>query len=147
MAVLCCRAGRRAEGRGVGRGTEVCGDVAMQVFVRLGEGRTIVVPGCGAETMVESFERAVQDRCAGVADARLVYGTKQLAAGRTLGDYNLREGSTVEQLGRLRGGGVRADINSSLQTCRDPSHVCLSRRRPESLGGAPLTRGRFWRCD
>jgi hypothetical protein len=75
--------------------------------VRLAEGRTIVVAGCGAETTVESFESSVQARCGGLADARLAYGSKQLAAGRTLGDYNLQEGSTVEQLVRLRGGGVR----------------------------------------
>jgi hypothetical protein len=79
----------------------------MQVFVRLAEGRTIVVPGFGADDTVESFERAVHERSGGVQDARLAYGCKQLAAGRTLGDYNMQEGSTVEQLVRLRGGGVR----------------------------------------
>ncbi len=82
----------------------------MQVFVRLAEGRTIVVGGCGAETTVESFESVVGERCGGLLtqDWRLAYGAKQLAAGRTLGDYNVQEGSTVEQLVRLRGGGVSA---------------------------------------
>ena len=98
----------------------------MQVFVRLAEGRTIVVAGCGAETTVESFESSVQARCGGLADARLAYGSKQLAAGRTLGDYNLQEGSTVEQLVRLRGGGVRTRPNPCLSAylARDASLLC-----------------------
>eukprot|EP01043_Picozoa_sp_COSAG02_P116722 COSAG02_NODE_53161_length_303_cov_1.132353_1_plen_49_part_01 len=48
----------------------------MQVFVRLAEGRTIVVGGCGAETTVESFESVVGERCGGLLtpDWRLAYG-------------------------------------------------------------------------
>jgi hypothetical protein len=107
-ALLCFRTGT-APSRTLA-GSEAPGAVwcvAMQVFVRLAEGRTIVVPGFGADDTVESFERAVHERSGGVQDARLAYGCKQLAAGRTLGDYNMQEGSTVEQLVRLRGGGVR----------------------------------------
>ena len=70
-------------------------------------GGTIVVPACSADTTVDEFEAAVDARCSGIEDARLVHGCKQLARGRTLRDYNVQEGSTVQQLLRLRGGGVR----------------------------------------
>jgi hypothetical protein len=110
------------------------------VFVRLAEGRTIVVPGCGAETTVESFESAVGERCEGrladgalaLPEGRLAYGAKQLAAGRTLGDYNVQEGSTVEQLLRLRGGGVSV---KSQPASRAP---CFRSRG--LVGAAPLLR-------
>ena len=59
------------------------------------------------DDLVDEFEVAVDARCSGIEDAWLVHGCKQLARGRTLGDYNVQEGSTVQQLLRLRGGGVR----------------------------------------
>ena len=79
----------------------------MRVFVATATGGTIVVPACSADTTVDEFEAAVDARCSGIEDARLVHGCKQLARGRTLRDYNVQEGSTVQQLLRLRGGGVR----------------------------------------
>ena len=131
----------------------------MQVFVRLAEGRTIVVAGCGAGTTVESFESAVQARCGGLADARLAYGSKQLTAGRTLGDYNLQEGSTVEQLVRLRGGGVRARPKQCLsahlrampRSCATPPQPTRPPRRrapPRALdlSAAPRDRLSAWCC-
>ena len=80
----------------------------MRVFVTTATGGTIVVPACSADTTVDEFEAAVDARCSGIEDARLVHGCKQLARGRTLRDYNVQEGSTVQQLLRLRGGGVRS---------------------------------------
>ena len=80
----------------------------MRVFVTTATGGTIVVPACSADTTVDEFEAAVDARCSGIEDARLVHGCKQLARGRRLGDYNVQEGSTVQQLLRLRGGGVRS---------------------------------------
>ena len=108
----------------------------MQVFVRLAQGHTVVIPGCGADTSVESFEAAVAARCGGLEDARLQLGGKQLAVGRTLGDYNLQEGSTVEQLLRLRGGGVRLPREAFLSLLR----CSLLRALPPRPSLAPAER-------
>jgi large subunit ribosomal protein L40e len=77
---------------------------SMQIFVKTPSGKTITLEVWASQS-VEDVKRMVQCKTNIPADAqRLLWTGKQLEDGRTLGDYNVFQESTLHLALRLRGG-------------------------------------------
>lgn len=76
---------------------------SMQIFVRKFDGKTITLNVTANETVSSVKQKIQQKTSVPAAQQRLVFGGRQLDAGRLL-DYQIRNNSTLELQGRLRGG-------------------------------------------
>ena len=76
----------------------------IQIFVKISGGDTISL-GATLTTPIASLKDMISEKV-GIAKAeqRLCYGAKQLEDPRTLIEYNIYEESTLDLLGRMRGG-------------------------------------------
>jgi hypothetical protein len=77
----------------------------MQLMVRDLSGSTQVLQLKGSDLTLESLETALHARGQHAPRAfQYVYAGRQLAPGRSLGEYGVDEGSVVAQVARLLGG-------------------------------------------
>lgn len=105
----------------------------MQLLVRDLSGSTQVLQLKGSDHTVESLETALQARGQHAPGAfQYVYAGRQLAPGRSLGEYGVDEGSVVAQVARLlggkggfgamlRGAGRTGKLTDNFDACRDLS--------------------------
>mmetsp|Transcript_39531 Transcript_39531/g.93040 ORF Transcript_39531/g.93040 Transcript_39531/m.93040 type:complete len:273 (+) Transcript_39531:80-898(+) len=81
------------------------GTGSMQLFVRLPEGRTVVVDDVTESTRVADVLHIVQSECrASTRQERLIMEGVQLRNGLRLFDYNVRAGTTIHAVETIRGG-------------------------------------------
>ena len=114
----------------------------FQLFIRTVAGKTITIQAQPADT-IDSVKARIRDKEGKALDEqRLVYAGKQLHDGRTLADYSIGQGSTLEFVPRLLGGcyfchsmkqnpGAR-DHRS--QNCPDPRNSHGKKSRPQTAG-------------
>mmetsp|Transcript_23088 Transcript_23088/g.74315 ORF Transcript_23088/g.74315 Transcript_23088/m.74315 type:complete len:105 (-) Transcript_23088:1307-1621(-) len=78
--------------------------VCMQLFVKTLDGKTISVD-VDAGDKIEDVKAKIQEK-EGIPpeQQRLIFGGKQMDAQKTLGDYDVQEGSSLSMVLRLRGG-------------------------------------------
>ena len=80
----------------------------IQILVRNMFGKLLTLK-VNVNDTVEHLKLKIQNKGGGIREEqRLTCETRQLEDNRTLSDYNIQEGSTVKELGRLRGGARNA---------------------------------------
>ena len=75
----------------------------MQIFVRTLAGKVIALT-CEKSDTIESIKSKIEEK-EGIRsqDQRFVFGGKNLVDGRTLGDYNVQDQSTLNLVLHLQG--------------------------------------------
>lgn len=85
-------------------GLEVVVHNGFQIFVTATDGRTTYGVTIGASNTVDQLKSLIHARLGIPADQqRLIFAGRQLEDGRTMSDYNIFKGKTVDMVLRLRG--------------------------------------------
>ncbi|CAK0878585.1 unnamed protein product [Prorocentrum cordatum] len=91
----------------------------FQVFVKTLVGQTITL-NVAASDAVHYIKGLIQDSEGAPAhQQRVIFETKQLDDKRKIGDYSVRNGSTLHLSERLRGGGKKGEVVPSLAAAAD----------------------------
>jgi len=126
----------------------------MQIFVRTLTGKAVALDVDDSDS-AERVKAELRRRDAGVPPARqqrLIFGGRQLEAGRPLSDYGVQKGSTLYLALRLRGGGggeaakpVFAQLQAELAICR--RELAFSRAELEAAEARSCEAGRQHRLE
>jgi hypothetical protein len=83
----------------------ICASFLLQVFVKNLRGKSDVINGLMPHSLVSEIKTQLESiHHIAADDQRLIYGGKQLEAGRTLQSYGISRGATVHLVMRLPGG-------------------------------------------
>jgi ubiquitin len=121
----------------------------FQLFVRTVSGKSITIQVEPADTIDTVKDRIRDKQGTSLDEQRLVYAGKQLQDGRTLSEYSIGQGSTLELVPRLLGGcyfchkmkqnpGARSHKS---QNCIDPRNSHGKNARPQTAGVPQTPRG------
>ena len=86
----------------------------LVLFIKTLTGKTLQIQGDYENTIEELKENIHQKEGIPLDDIRLVFAGKQLEDGRTLADYNILSYSVIHIVLRLKGGGIRIIVTTSL---------------------------------
>jgi large subunit ribosomal protein L40e len=122
----------------------------FQLFIRTFSGKTVSIQVQPSDTVAAVKDKVQNKQGEVVGDQYLAYGGKQLDDRRSLGDYGVGQGCTLELSSRLRGGcywchklGHNPSANPHCsENCRDRANSYIKLHQPHADGGGqPHTAG------